>query len=56
MRTPDDLNLERFQPLGQKVTPQAPPAAAPAQRVAPGIMRRPDGRLYTDLPLPKDKP
>lgn len=55
-RTTDDLHPEPWRPLGEKVTPPAPPAAAPAQ-VAPGVMRDPaTGKLHTNLPLPKDKP
>ena len=51
-RTTDDLNPERFQPLGPKVTPPAPPAPAPKQ-IAPGVVQDADGRLRTNLPLPK---
>ena len=55
MRTTDDLNPERFQPLGSPIRPAAPPPA-PDKRIAPGVLQRPDGRLHTDLPLPKEKP
>jgi hypothetical protein len=51
-RTTDDLNPERFQPFGPKVMPPPPPAPQP-KRVAPGIVQGEDGRLRTDLPLPK---
>jgi hypothetical protein len=51
-RTTDDLNPERFQPLGPKVAPPPPRAPQPKQ-IAPGIVRNPDGRLHTNLPLPK---
>lgn len=54
MRTTDP-DPRPFQPLGQRITPSSPPAAKPAQ-IAPGILRGPDGRLSTNLPLPKDKP
>lgn len=53
-RTTDDLNPERFQPLGAPIRPAAP---APKEReVAPGVIRGIDGRLRTNLPLPKEKP
>ena len=54
MRTTDP-DPQPFQPLGQKVTPPAPPASAPKQ-IAPGILEGPDGRLSTNLPLPKAQP
>lgn len=54
MRTTDDLNPERFQPLGAPIRPAPPPP--PDKRVSPGVMQRPDGRMYTDQPLPKAKP
>ena len=54
MRTTDP-EPEPFQPLGQKVTPPAHPAPKPRQ-IAPGIEQGPDGRLRTNLPLPKEKP
>jgi len=53
-RTTDDLNPERFQPLGAPIRPAAPPP--PDKRVAPGVLQGADGRLRTDLPLPKEKP
>lgn len=53
-RTTDDLrDAERFQPLGAPIRP-APPAPEP-KRIAPGVLQGPDGRLYTDQPLPKEK-
>lgn len=52
MRTTDDLNPERFQPLGEKVQRPAPPPPEPKQ-VAPGVIKGADGRLSTNLPLPK---
>lgn len=51
MRTTDP-DPHPFQPLGQKVTPPAPPPPAP-KRIAPGVVKGTDGRLSTDLPLPK---
>ncbi len=54
-RTTDDLNPDRMQPLGPPIRKPAAPAPAP-QTVAPGIVRDPDGRLRTNLPLPKEKP
>lgn len=54
MRTTDDLNPEPWRPLGEKVVPKAPPAPEP-KRIAPGILEE-NGRLRTDLPLPKEKP
>ena len=56
MRTTDDLNpAPPWQPLGERVTPPPLPAADP-KRIAPGIVEAADGRMHTDLPLPKDKP
>jgi hypothetical protein len=55
MRTPDDPDPGPFQPLGAPIRPAAPPPP-PDKRVAPDVMQRPDGRLYTDQPLPKEKP
>lgn len=54
-RTTDDLqDAERFQPLGAPIRKPAPP---PKDReISPGVFQRPDGRLYTDQPLPKEKP
>lgn len=58
-RTTDDLQgNERWQPLGERVTkPVPPPPAQPEWRqkpgAAPGIEIGPDGRLRTNLPLPK---
>lgn len=54
MRT-NDPDPQPFQPLGQKVTPSPPPAPDPKQ-IAPGVLQRTDGKLYTNLPLPKDRP
>lgn len=52
-RTTDDLNQERFQPLGERV--ERKPAAAPAQPewrqkpgAAEGVQENRDGRLRTD--------
>lgn len=50
-----DPDPKPFQPLGQKVTPPAPAVPDPKQ-IAPGVLQRSDGRMYTNLPLPKDKP
>lgn len=53
MRTTDDLNPEPpWKPLGEKVTPPAPPAPEP-KCIAPGVVQDKDGRMRTDLPLPK---
>lgn len=53
MRTTDDLNPERFQPLGQKVPPPAPPPK-PEWTQVPGAEKGvgigPDGRLSTRIP------
>jgi hypothetical protein len=54
MRTTDP-DPRPFQPLGQRVTPAAPRTVDPRQ-IAPGILQDADGRLSTNLPLPKDKP
>lgn len=52
-RTTDDLqDKEPWRPLGEKVTPPAPPAPEPKQ-IAPGVLQGPDGRLSTNLPIPK---
>lgn len=53
-RTTDDLNPERFQPLGAPIRPA--PAAPKEREVAPGVIQGTDGRLRTNLPLPKEKP
>lgn len=54
MRTTDPAP-EPWRPLGERVVRPAPPAPAPRQ-VAPGVVQGADGRLYTNLPLPKAKP
>lgn len=47
-RTTDDLNPERFQPLGEKVSRPAPPAPpAPAPRGDYGIVTDADGKVRT---------
>lgn len=33
-------------------SPAASPVASEPKRIAPGLMRGPDGKLYTDLPVP----
>jgi hypothetical protein len=54
-RTTDDLEDKApWQPLGAPIRPASPPPAD--KRIAPGVLQRPDGRLHTDLPLPKEKP
>lgn len=55
MRTTDDLNPpEPWRPLGERVKAAPPP---PKEReVAPGVIQGTDGRLRTNLPLPKEKP
>jgi hypothetical protein len=53
MRTPEDPLSEPWKPLGERLSkPVKPPED---KEVAPGVWRRPDGRLYTDIPLPKEK-
>jgi hypothetical protein len=44
-----------WQPLGERVQKTTPASPAPAQApgAAPGILRGPDGKLRTNLPLPK---
>ena len=57
-RTTDDLHPEpRWQPLGERVVraPSSPPPAEPKQ-IAPGVIEGADGRLRTNLPLPKAWP
>lgn len=54
-RTTDDLHPEPFQPLGHAIpraTPPAPSKPEPKQ-IAPGVIEGEDGRLRTNLPLPK---
>jgi len=52
-----DLDPEPWRPLGERITPSSSTPAAPKEReVAPGIIEGPDGRLHTNLPLPKDAP
>jgi len=52
-RTTDDLQpTERWRPLGDKVTPPAPPPPKPKE-IAPGVIVGDDGRFRTNLPLPK---
>lgn len=51
-----DPELEPFRPFGPKVTPRPPPAAPEPKQIAPGILEGPDGRLRTNLPLPKGAP
>ncbi len=53
MRTTDP-DPQPFRPLGERVTRPAPaaPAQGPVQQ-APGVLRDPDGKLRTNLPLPK---
>lgn len=54
MRTNDPTEPERFQPLGEKVVPKADPK--PEWKPLPhnaDIQTGPDGRLRTNLPLPK---
>lgn len=53
MRTTDDLNPEPpFKPLGEKVTPPAPPAPGWKQvpGAAKGVEVGPDGKLRTNMP------
>lgn len=53
MRTTDDLNPERFQPLGPKAAPTAPPTAPEWRQkpgAAPGVEIGPGDRLRTNIP------
>ncbi len=48
---------EPWQPLGERVEKRAPAPPTPGPvPVAPGVLRGPDGKFYTDLPLPKEAP
>ncbi len=47
MRTTDDLNPERFQPLGKPIQKSAAPAPAPKPQGPSGIVVGSDGRLRT---------
>jgi hypothetical protein len=51
----DVSGLSKPGALGPPIRPTAAPAPAP-QRVAPGVMRDEQGRLYTDLPDPTSPP
>lgn len=51
-RTTDDLaDAERFEPLGSPIRKPEPPK--PWKEVAPGVLEDENGRLRTNLPLPK---
>lgn len=55
-RTTDDLeSSEPWKPFGETVKAPPPPAPEPKQ-IAPGILEGADGRLSTNLPLPKGAP
>lgn len=54
MRTPDDPDSGPFQPLGAPIRKPEPPK--PWKEVAPGVFEDENGRLRTNLPLPKEKP
>jgi hypothetical protein len=54
-RTTDDLNpTEPWRPLGERV--KVVPPLPKDREVAPGVFKGTDGRLYTKLPLPEEKP
>lgn len=54
-RTTDDLqDADRFQPLGAPIRKSESPK--PWKRIAPGVLEDENGRLRTDIPLPKEKP
>lgn len=54
-RTTDDLqDAEPWKPLGAPIRKPEPPPKA--REVAPGVFEGKDGRLYTDIPLPKETP
>jgi hypothetical protein len=44
-----------WQPLGDAIK-RAPAPAPQPKEIAPGVFQGADGRLHTDLPLPKEKP
>lgn len=48
------FGTDRWKPLGERVpTPTRASTAPTSKTVAPGITQSPDGRMSTDLPLPK---
>ena len=51
IRTPNEPGSDISTGLGAPIRPPAPPAPAPAPTGTPGIFRRPDGKLETDLPV-----
>ena len=54
-RTTDDLqDKDAWQPLGAPIRKPEPPK--PWKRIAPGVLEDEQGRLHTDIPLPKEKP
>jgi hypothetical protein len=57
MRTTDDPFPPPLPPPGERVVkaPTPFPRRPANETVAPGIVRGPDGKLHTDLPLPKNK-
>jgi len=56
VRTTDDLNPEPIRPLGAPIRKPAAPAQPQWKQVegaTKGVEQGPDGRLRTNLPLPK---
>ena len=48
---------DSFQPLGPPVRqPAVAPKPLPKPTGTPGVVQMPNGKLATNLPLPKDKP
>ena len=56
MRTTDPDPKPLGPVLGEKVRPAPAPRPQPAPPATPGVHRDADGRLYTNLPLPKCDP
>ena len=46
-------DMPRPEPLGEKVIPPVTPPKKKDVEVKPGVFRGPDGKLWTDLPMPK---
>ena len=46
-------DMPRPEPLGEKVIPPVTPPKKKDVEVKPGVFRGPDGKLWTNLPMPK---